>query len=91
MIGACGERFALYKTWKLSTLAFPFLFYFTRQNVHDKLRERSGAVVEFLTRDRKGRGFEPHRRHCVVSLSKNINPSLAGRGKIFIYRYTINL
>ena len=24
----------------------------------------------------KGRGFEPHPRHCVVSLSKNINPSL---------------
>ena len=24
----------------------------------------------------KGRGFEPHWRHCVVSLSKNINPSL---------------
>ena len=24
----------------------------------------------------KGRGFEPHRRHCVVSLSKNINYSL---------------
>ena len=24
----------------------------------------------------KGSGFEPHRRHCVVSLSKNINPSL---------------
>ena len=24
----------------------------------------------------KGHGFEPHRRHCVVSLSKNINPSL---------------
>ena len=24
----------------------------------------------------KGRGFEPHRRHCVVSLSKNINPNL---------------
>ena len=23
-----------------------------------------------------GRGFEPLRRHCVVSLSKNINPSL---------------
>ena len=21
-------------------------------------------------------GFEPHRRHCVVSLSKKINPSL---------------
>ena len=25
---------------------------------------------------RRGRGFEPHRLHCVVSLSKNINPSL---------------
>ena len=24
----------------------------------------------------KGRGFEPHQHHCVVSLSKNINPSL---------------
>ena len=24
----------------------------------------------------KGRGFEPHWRHCVVSLSKTINPSL---------------
>ena len=24
----------------------------------------------------RGGGFEPHRRHCVVSLSKNINSSL---------------
>ena len=24
----------------------------------------------------RGREFEPHRCHCVVSLSKNINPSL---------------
>ena len=24
----------------------------------------------------RGRGFEPHRRHCVVFLSKNIYPSL---------------
>ena len=30
-------------------------------------------MVECLTRDR---GFEPNRRHYVVSLSKNINPSL---------------
>ena len=29
--------------------------------------EHSGLVVECLTRDR---GFEPHRRRCVVSLSK---------------------
>ena len=33
-------------------------------------------MVESLTRDRGGRRFEPHPRHCVVSLSKNINPSL---------------
>ena len=33
----------------------------------------SGRVLDSRT---KGRGFEPHRRHCVVSLSKNINPSL---------------
>ena len=33
----------------------------------------SGRVLDLSL---KGRGFEPHRRHCVVSLSKNINPSL---------------
>ena len=33
----------------------------------------SGRVLESRP---NGRGFEPHRRHCVVSLSKNIKPSL---------------
>ena len=33
------------------------------------LWEHSGSVVESLTRPR-GRGFEPHLRHCVLSLSK---------------------
>ena len=33
----------------------------------------SGRVLDSKPR---GRGFEPHRRHCDVSLSKNINPSL---------------
>ena len=33
----------------------------------------SGRVLDSRLR---GRGFESHRRHCVVSLSKNINPSL---------------
>ena len=33
----------------------------------------SGRVLEPRLR---GRGFEPHRRHCVMSLNKNINPSL---------------
>ena len=37
------------------------------------LWERSGRVLDSRLR---GRGFEPHRRHCVVSLSKNIDPSL---------------
>ena len=33
----------------------------------------SGRVLDSRPR---GCGFEPHWRHCVVSLSKNINPSL---------------
>ena len=33
----------------------------------------SGRVLDLRP---MGRGFEPHRHHCVVSLSKNINPSL---------------
>ena len=33
----------------------------------------SGRVLDSRLR---GRGFQPHRRHRVVSLSKNINPSL---------------
>ena len=33
----------------------------------------SGRVIDSRP---KGRRFEPHQRHCVVSLSKNINPSL---------------
>ena len=33
----------------------------------------SGRVLDLRP---KSLGFEPHRRHCVVSLSKNFNPSL---------------
>ena len=33
----------------------------------------SGRVLDSRQR---GRVFEPHQRHCVVSLSNNINPSL---------------
>ena len=33
----------------------------------------SGRVLDSRPR---GSRFEPHQRHCVVSLSKNINPSL---------------
>ena len=33
----------------------------------------SGRVQDSRPR---GRGFEPHQHHCLVSLSKSINPSL---------------
>ena len=36
-------------------------------------RERSGRVLDSRPR---GLGFNPHRHHCVVSLSKKFNPSL---------------
>ena len=39
--------------------------------------KKRGSVVECLTGDRGAAGFEPRRRGCVVSMSKNINPSLA--------------
>ena len=32
--------------------------------------------AQWLSGRAKDRGFEPHRRLCVVSLSKNINPTL---------------
>ena len=37
----------------------------------------SGRVLDSRP---KGRGLEPHRRHCVVTLSKNINPSFNSTG-----------
>ena len=36
----------------------------------------SGRVLDLRPKGSVGRGFEPHRRHCVVSLGKNINPGL---------------
>ena len=38
--------------------------------------ERSGSVVRALHSRPRGCWFEPHRLHCIVSLGKNINPSL---------------
>ena len=35
------------------------------------------VVLLFPLLFREVRGFKPHQRHCSVSLSKNINPSLA--------------
>ena len=42
-------------------------------------RERSGSVVECLTPDQGGWGFEAQRDHCIVSLSKT-NKSLLSTG-----------
>ena len=43
------------------------------QDVYFSLHTVSGRVLNSRPR---GHGFEPHWCHCVVSLSKNINPSL---------------
>ena len=43
------------------------------ENVYSVVyRELCGRVLDSRPRDHQ---FEPHRRHCVVSLIKNINPS----------------
>ena len=47
--------------------------YMTNPVFHMGAQWLSGRVLDSRPR---GRGFEPHRRHCVVSLSKNINTSL---------------
>ena len=41
--------------------------------MHEGAQWLSGRV---LVSRPKGRRFEPHQRHCIVSLSKSINPSL---------------
>ena len=42
-----------------------------------KVREHSGSCSgRVLDSRQRGRRFEPHWHHCVVSLSKNIYPSL---------------
>ena len=49
-------------------LSGPMTYY---QTTHDAVRERSGSVVQCLTRDFKGPGFEPQRRRCVVVLEQD--------------------
>ena len=61
---------------KKQLIALLNLFILIIESVHELMGAQwlSGRVLDSRP---KGRGFEPHRRHCVVSLSKNINPSLA--------------
>ena len=49
---------------------------FTHQITNSYLKGAQWLSGRVLDSRPRGRGFEPHRRHCVVSLSKNINPSL---------------
>ena len=49
------------------------LWNFTKELQKKGAQWLSGRVLDSR---QMGRGFEPHRRHCVVSLSKSINPSL---------------
>ena len=50
------------------------IFIITKEQIHIQIR--NAKLQEKLDSRPKSHGFEPHRRHCVVSLSKNINPSL---------------
>ena len=51
----------LWEPWAVKKTLYPLLSTDLTQE------DRGGLVVECLTRDQ---GFEPHRRHCVVSLGK---------------------
>ena len=44
-----------------------------KSDIIDGAQWLSGRVLDSRPR---GRGFQPHRRHCVVSLSKSIYPCL---------------
>ena len=47
-----------------------------KQDTHKQARGVQWLSGRVLDSRPRGHRFEPHRRHCVVSLSKNINPSL---------------
>ena len=67
------------KQCKLSTNPISDYFYICLINKLVATRVRVGAQWlsgRVLDLRLKGRGFEPQGRHCVVSLSKKINPSL---------------
>ena len=66
------ERFRLRAVRQLLGIFGPIPYWQSKTFV-EGAQWLSGRVLDSRP---KGRGFEPHRRHCVVSLSKNINPSL---------------
>ena len=62
-------KFLLWKRWRKNYLRIISKLYAQFQGA----KWLSGRVLDSRPR---GCGFEPHRHYCVVSLSKNINPSL---------------
>ena len=78
----CYARLPLFYKVVYSLVAIPLPLYFEHPKVYTRhmdslcyrqiqtslVCERSGSVVECLTQDR---GFEPHRRHCVVVLEQD--------------------
>ena len=69
----CWESHQNYSKWILCHNKIYFETLLPRKLVQPAYWERSGPVLDSRQR---GRGFEPRLHHCVVSLSKNINPSL---------------
>ena len=54
--------------------------------LHYNAKLEGTLSTAYQSKDPRAHGFEPHWRHCVVSLSKNINPSLVQprKARLFI-------
>ena len=61
------------KQWGWAFLLGTYMLNFVPKNCHRQMQWLSGRVLDLRP---KGHGFEPHRHHCVVSLSMNIHPRL---------------
>ena len=81
IFGFTSRLYKRYK-WQIGRLLMIFPNYLNHDQNGQKYGpdpDRKGAQWlsgRVLNSRPRGRRFEPHPRHCVVSLSKNINPSL---------------
>ena len=69
----CDQHRTSLKTIVVLVVGYMHLCFDAKKIFKGQMWELSGRVLDSRP---KGRGFEPHWRHCVVSLSKSINPSL---------------
>ena len=51
-----------------------YLFHFNYTELIELVRERGGLVVERLDSESRGLGFDPHKGHRVLSLSRTLIP-----------------